>query len=172
MNYMVEVNGAKKVIAKIEAEATRIHKLQDAAAKAGAMVLVPFVKAALPRDPKSSRPGYLRSHVHVYQDTHGQGIAKVKLTGTLAHLVFGNTKAHAIVPTGMEAAQTHRYVRRSHARMQGPTLAKRAIVIAGQPYARAMHPSHRGATSPLLRVRIEHQPQAVLAAREVLLHGR
>ena len=174
MNFAVEVTGAKKVVAKVQAEVTRIHALQDKAAKAGAQVLVPFVKAALPRDSKSKRPGYLRSHVKVYQDIKGQGVAKVKLTGTLAHLVFGNTKQHTITPLGAEDAQVHRYNRRAHARMQGPQLAKRAINWAGaqHPSPRAVVPAHRGAASPLLRVRVEHQPEVVLAAREVLLHGR
>lgn len=169
MGYEVIMNNVKTIERRIAAEQTRIRRNKDAAAKAGARALVPFVKAALPRDSKSSRPGYLRSHVKVFQDIHGEGLAKVKLTGTLAHLVFGDVKEHKIQPRGMADVQVHRKVK--GARMQGPSLAKRAISFGGNAYASALHPAHTGATNPLNLVRTEHAAEARLAAAEALRSG-
>jgi hypothetical protein len=179
VSYEVILRNVKAVENRIAAQEARLRRNKDAAAVAAAKVLVPFVKAALPRDSKSSRPGYLRSHVKVYQDIHGEGVAKVKLVGTLAHLVYGDTAAHEIRPAGSEAvagfnarALVMKGSRGTALRMKGAASAKHAISFGGNAYARALHPAHHGASDPLPHIRIEHAGEARLAAAEVLSHGR
>ena len=175
----VFVRNAEGVIKKVEAEKTRIRMNKDKAALAAAKTLVPFVKQALPRNSRASRPGFLRSHVHAYQDISGEGLAKVKLTGSLAHLVYGDTKEHAITPRSGEHLATWGRMRRiSKAGKvafflgadQGGEGA-RAILVGTHPYARAIHPAHRGAPSPLPAVQAEHAGEARAAAMEVIRRG-
>lgn len=158
------MRNAKTVEKRIAAEQARIHRNREAAAKAAATVLVPHVRAALPR-----KTGTLRRHVRVYRVT--DEVYKVKVVGKVAHLITGDIKEHEIRPRGLQDAASHlgsRYGRK----IQGPVMLKRAIVIAGHPYARALHPAHRGDPTIMPRVRAEYAGEARLAAKEVLLHGR
>lgn len=169
----IALRGADKLEAKIMARAVAIEKGKNLAALAAAKALVPFVKLALPK----GKAGYLRRHVKAYSEpgsgiVSNVGVAKVKLTGHEAHLVYGDTKAHEISPRGLQESQGHAFNRRAHARMQGPQQAKQALAWAGAPHPmpHAMRPAHHGAPNPLPRVLEEHRAEAAAAAMEVLKH--
>jgi hypothetical protein len=177
MSEAILVRGADKIEATLKRKALRIQSQKNRAALAAAKVLVPFVKQALPRGKEKAspyhKPGYLRSHVKAYEEpgtgiVSNVGVAKVKLTGHEAHLVYGDTKQHEIDPRGLQDAQVHSIVGGRH--LQGPMLLKSALSWSGanHPSARAIRPAHRGAPSPLPEVLAEHRPEAALAAKEVI----
>lgn len=177
----VIVNGIPQVMRKLQAKSAQINRNSDRATNAAARSLVPYVKAALPRDPKASRPGYLRSHVKVYQ-VLGAGLFestyKVKLTGTLAHLVYGDVRAHDIRPRRDQSLATAGRMRRITKAGRIATFTEgtagegaRALVINGNARAAAHVKGHRAARSPLPTVLAEHRSEALAVAREVLKHG-
>jgi hypothetical protein len=163
------VEGAEKIQAQLETRARRITVGKNKATQAAANVYKKALKRELPRDPKSSHPGYLRSHVNVYAVAEGE--AEVKLTGRLAHLYIGDTKAHETDPLGLEDSQRHSLVRGK--RLQGPVQLKRAMFYAGaaHPFARASIPAHRGDHELIPRVKVEYQQDAAAAAIEVIRNG-
>ena len=175
------VRGAKDVIARVEAEHAAIVRNQNRAVEAAARVVARHARKALPK----GKTGYLRKHVRVF--AVAEGVAKVKLTGRTAHLVYGSTAEHVIAPRSLEEAQgvaQRRFNARvrlpkdalggGFGRFSGPVLAtaKRAIAINGHPYARAVRPAHPGAAAPPLpAIRAEASLEARAAAAEVLRHG-